>query len=69
MPTKHQDKCYRTIKGEKYMNFCDVLGEIDFQAVDMAKQLKLRRRLIKHPDGYRQLFIHKDDEQKLAKAL
>ena len=66
MPVKHQSDCYRTIRGERYKNLCDVLGPDDEAALEEVKAKKLRHRVIKHPDGFRQLFIHSDDVRKLS---
>ena len=66
MPYKDQSDCYRTIKGEKYINLCDMLEQRDDDALAEIKEKKLRHRVIKHPDGFRQLFIHSDDVQKLS---
>ncbi len=34
--------------------------------VERTKALKLRHRIVKHADGFGQLFIHPDDFDKLA---
>jgi hypothetical protein len=65
---KHQSNCFRTINGKQYRNQCDVMDEPDFALVEKAKQLKIRHRVIKHPDGYGQLFVHPDDERLLYDA-
>lgn len=65
MPYKPQSDCYRTIKGEMYENLCDVISEETEAAVIEVKELKLRHRVIKHPDGFKQLFVHADDIDKL----
>lgn len=61
MPVKDQTKCFRTFGGIKYMNLCDVLDEQHFELVKLAKAMPIRHRLIKHPSGYGQLFVHPDD--------
>lgn len=68
MPYKHQANCYRTIGGVQYVNQCDVLGEEHFKLVETAKRLKVRHRVVKHPDGYGQLFVHPDDTARLYEA-
>jgi hypothetical protein len=65
MPYKHQINCYRTFDGVKYFNQCDVLEELDFCLVEKAKKSKLRHRLVKHKDGFVQLFVHSDDVDNL----
>lgn len=57
MPYKNQTKCYRTIKGEKWENFCDVLSEADAQSVAELKKAGRQVRMVKHPDGFLQAFV------------
>lgn len=61
MPYKHQAHCYRTIGGVPYVNHCDVLDKETGKLVVKAKRLKVRHRVVKHKDGYGQLFVHQDD--------
>ncbi len=63
---KHQNNCYRTIHGVKYYNACDLICEDSDAMVERTKALKLRHRIVKHTDGFEQLFIHPDDFDKLA---
>jgi len=62
---KHQSACFRTINHVRYKNQCDLLEAIDYALVKKAKELGVRHRVIKHPDGYGQLFVHPDDESLL----
>ena len=57
MATKHQGDCYRTIKGEKYVNWCDILGPEHEALVLKCKALKVSHRVFRHPDGFRRLFV------------
>lgn len=61
MPYKNQEKCFRTIKGEKYINYCDILSDDQQIEIDKLKQAGKRIKLIKHPDGFYQAFIHSND--------
>ena len=58
---KDQTKCYRTINGQHYVNLCDVMSENEQATVIKVKSLRLRHRLIKHPDGFYRLFVHADE--------
>ena len=58
---KNQTKCYRTFKGHRYENLCDVMDDIDFNLVKKVKLLNLRHRVVKHSEGFGQLFVHVDD--------
>ena len=58
MPYKDQTKCYRTFDGVRYLNQCDVLDEVHFKLVEKAKRLKVRHRMVRHQDGYKQLYVH-----------
>ena len=62
---KTQGDCYRTINGQHYVNFCDVISPRDEEAVLEVKEKKLRHRVFKHPDGFDRLFVHKDDIENL----
>jgi hypothetical protein len=55
--SKHQTNCYRTIKGERYVNLCDVLSPADEALVLKAKAVGAPHRIIKHPDGFKMLFV------------
>lgn len=61
MPYKDQTKCYRTFDGVQWPNLCDVMDGSHEDEVKARKAAGHRIRLIKHPDGYRQAFIHPDD--------
>lgn len=69
MPYKDQTKCYRNINGQRYENACDVLDDRAERDVELCKAGKFRHRLIKHPDGYKQLFVHQEDMGKFFKTL
>lgn len=57
MSIKHQIDCYRTIKGEKYVNWCDVLGPEHELIVSRIKARNVPHRIFRHPDGFRRLFV------------
>lgn len=57
MAYKDQTLCYRTINGERYVNWCDILEPYHDALVEKVKRLKLPHRVVKHPDGYGQLFV------------
>jgi hypothetical protein len=61
MPYKDQTLCYRTFQGIKWINFCDVTEDYHNERVVEKKLKGARIKLIKHPDGYRQAFIHPED--------
>lgn len=56
---KHQTKCYRTINGEKLVNYCDLImsDEENEKMISEAKQKFKKVRKIKRPEGYHQLFV------------
>jgi hypothetical protein len=58
---KHQSDCYRTIRGQRWPNLCDILETYHEEEVAARRLAGHRIRLFKHPDGYRQAFIHPDD--------
>ena len=60
MPYKQQQNCYRTIKGVRYVNFCDVLGSEEDMIVRQVKAKRIAHRLVKHKDGFNVLFVHED---------
>lgn len=62
---KHQADCYRMIKGRKYINRGDIIGPDDEAAVFACKANKIPHRVIRHRDGFRQLFVREDQAQKL----
>jgi hypothetical protein len=56
---KHQSQCYRTIKGQRLLNYCDLImsdEENNKVIAEAKKKYKIVRKL-KHPSGYYQLFI------------
>lgn len=61
MPYKHQSDCYRTINGVRWTNFCDILDDKTAEEIAGFKKNGMRFRLIKHPDGFKQAFVHPDD--------
>jgi hypothetical protein len=61
MPIKNQSDCYRTIKGVRWPNLCDVLEPSQENEVRARRDAGHRVRTIRHPDGYYQAFIHPDD--------
>jgi hypothetical protein len=61
MTTKHQADCYRTINGQKYVNYCDILCDEHEAEVAALKAAGKRIAKRKHPAGYHQAFIHADD--------
>lgn len=63
---KHQTECYRTIKGQKYINWCDVLDENGEAALEACKMRKIPHRAFKHPDGFIRLFVREDMAHKLT---
>lgn len=65
MPYKHQAACFRTINGARYVNYCDILSDEHEECVVTAKVRQLRHRVIKHKDGFRQLFVHENDVDKM----
>lgn len=66
MPYKPQTSCFRTINGVRYENQCDILGEEHRQLAAKAKRLKTRCRIVKHKNGFKQLFVHPADVDKLC---
>lgn len=60
MPFKDQTKCYRTINGQRYVNLCDIMEDYHEALAAKCKREKVPHRVIKHPDGYRQLFVRED---------
>ncbi len=67
MSFKDQTQCYRTIKGVKWPNFCDILEDSDQADVDAFKASGGRVAIRTHPDGYKQAFVHPDDLDKWNK--
>lgn len=57
MPYKNQSACYRTIKGIRYLNWCDVLGEEERLLAAGLKKRGLPHRLVSHKDGFKILFV------------
>jgi hypothetical protein len=68
MAVKLQDMCYRTIKGERYVNWCDLIAIELEDEVRKVKQYGFPHRIYKHPDGFRRLFIREVDLEALAAA-
>lgn len=68
MPEKDQSLCYRTIKGKKYINWCDILEDRHELEVEKAKRLKIPHRVFKHPDGFSRLFVLETEADRLAAA-
>lgn len=69
MPYKDQTKCYQTINGVKYVNQFDVVDPEHAYLVQKAKDLGLRMKLVSHPDGFKQLFLHPNDETKFLAII
>jgi len=67
MPIKDQTLCYRTIKGVKWLNLCDMLEQIHQDDVAAIKRAGGRIALRRHPDGYQQAFFHPDDDELVTK--
>lgn len=61
MALKDQTQCYRTFGGVRWPNFCDMLDDQHDRDVASAQEQGARIKFRKHPDGYRQAFIHPDD--------
>lgn len=59
MPWKHQQKCYRNIKGVRYMNFADLYlsDEENEELIKEAKSQYNKIKKVKHFEGYYQLFV------------
>ena len=60
MTQKHQSDCYRIIKGQKYINWGDVLDDEGEAMIESCKMHKIPHRVIKHPDGFKRLFVRED---------
>lgn len=61
MPIKNQTECYRTVKGIRWPNMCDIMTEDDELDVARFRARGGRLKVLKHPDGYKQAFAHPDD--------
>jgi hypothetical protein len=61
MAFKDQTQCYRTIKGVRWPNFCDILEDYHQDDVDAFKAWGGRIAIRTHPEGYKQAFAHPDD--------
>lgn len=61
MAFKDQTECYRTIKGQRWLNLCDILDQHHQDSVDEFRAWGGRVALRSHPDGYKQAFAHPDD--------
>lgn len=62
MAFKHQANCYRNIKGEKYINYCDLImgDEENILAIENAKKEFSKVKIIPHwSKEYKQLFVVK----------
>jgi hypothetical protein len=68
MPVKVQDHCYQIIKGERYVNWCDLICPTLEDEVRKVKQHGFKRRIFKHPDGFRRLFVREIDQDAIKAA-
>lgn len=68
MSTKHQMNCYRTIKGQRYVNWCDILCAEHEAEIAKAKSLKIPHRVVRHPEGFRRLFVLESAEMQMLYA-
>lgn len=59
MAWKNQNKCFRNIRGIRYENYADLIYGDAENAVVISNAMATgrRMRLVKHKDGYRQLFL------------
>lgn len=57
MSTKHQNNCYRVIKGQRYVNWCDILCIEHEAEIAKVKAEGIPHRVFRHPDGFRRLFV------------
>lgn len=68
MPVKVQDECFRTIKGERYVNWCDVLGpDTEAEALKIKKH-GFKHRIFRHPDGFKRVFVRAVDRDAIANS-
>lgn len=59
MSLKHQSQCYRYFKGEKYVNYADLIygDKENERVIAEAKAQYGSVRKVKHKSGYYQLFV------------
>lgn len=69
MAYKNQTQCYRTFGGVRWANWCDVLDPAQETEIRYLKAIGIRFRQVKHPDGYRQAFIHPEDVRRATAAI
>jgi len=64
MPVKSQADCYRTINGDRYICWCDVLEEWHEDEVAKCKKRKIPHRLVK-VDNFKRLFVKETETSRL----